>query len=223
MKNETYEQFVQKFEPKKTTDDCYTPPEVYDAVLRYCIEQNLINEQTQIVRPFYPGGDYTAVDYEGKVVIDNPPFSIISKIVKYYSERNVQYFLFCPGLVGFPLAFYGGTFIAPGVQVRYENGAVVNTGFVTNLIANKVIAMTAPELGSAIKNAQRPREIKEKTVINLPRDYFTAARLGTVAKHGGHLQILREHATLERKTPDGIQIFGAAIKGEAVWLDENQS
>ena len=29
---ETYEQFVDKFKPKKTTDDCMTPPLVYDAV-----------------------------------------------------------------------------------------------------------------------------------------------------------------------------------------------
>ena len=28
-----YEGFVEKFKPKKTTDDCYTPPAVYDYVL----------------------------------------------------------------------------------------------------------------------------------------------------------------------------------------------
>lgn len=27
-----YEGFVAKFQPKKTTDDCYTPPAVYEAV-----------------------------------------------------------------------------------------------------------------------------------------------------------------------------------------------
>ena len=31
-KGETYEQFVEKFKPRKTTDDCYTPPLVYEAV-----------------------------------------------------------------------------------------------------------------------------------------------------------------------------------------------
>lgn len=30
---ETYEQFVDKFKPKKTTDDCYTPPAVMDVVI----------------------------------------------------------------------------------------------------------------------------------------------------------------------------------------------
>ena len=28
-----YEDFVEKFKPKKTTDDCYTPPNVYEEVL----------------------------------------------------------------------------------------------------------------------------------------------------------------------------------------------
>lgn len=28
-----YDEFVDKFKAKKTTDDCYTPPEVYNAIL----------------------------------------------------------------------------------------------------------------------------------------------------------------------------------------------
>ena len=31
-KHDDYEGFIEKFKPKKTTDDCYTPPLVYDAV-----------------------------------------------------------------------------------------------------------------------------------------------------------------------------------------------
>ena len=31
-KGETYDEFVEKFKPKNTTDDCMTPPLVYDAV-----------------------------------------------------------------------------------------------------------------------------------------------------------------------------------------------
>ena len=27
-----YGAFVEKFKPKKTTDDCYTPPEVYETI-----------------------------------------------------------------------------------------------------------------------------------------------------------------------------------------------
>ena len=29
---ETYEEFVEKFKPKKTTDDCYTPLVVYEVI-----------------------------------------------------------------------------------------------------------------------------------------------------------------------------------------------
>ena len=33
-----YQKFVDKFKPKKTTDDCYTPPNIYEAVKDYVIK-----------------------------------------------------------------------------------------------------------------------------------------------------------------------------------------
>lgn len=35
MKSRSYEEFVDKFKPEKITDDCYAPPEVYDAVIAW--------------------------------------------------------------------------------------------------------------------------------------------------------------------------------------------
>lgn len=32
IKGESYDEFVEKFKPKKTTDDCYTPPEIYEVI-----------------------------------------------------------------------------------------------------------------------------------------------------------------------------------------------
>lgn len=79
-----YEGFVEKFKPKKTTDDCYTPPHVYDAVLEW-IKANANIEGREIIRPFYPGGDYENYAYpDDCVVIDNPPFSIFIKIVRFF-------------------------------------------------------------------------------------------------------------------------------------------
>lgn len=44
IKGETYEEFVEKFKPKRTTDDCYTPPEIYKVVKnRACDEYNIKN------------------------------------------------------------------------------------------------------------------------------------------------------------------------------------
>ena len=81
---EDYEGFVEKFKPKKTTDDCYTPPEIYEAVKGWACEKWGIDPGS-CVRPFYPGGDFYRFDYpEGCTVLDNPPFSLLAKICAYY-------------------------------------------------------------------------------------------------------------------------------------------
>ena len=73
-----YEEFVNKFKPKKTTDDCYTPDVIYDAVRDWAVREYSLSG-ARIIRPFWPGGDYQSEDYSGDcVVIDNPPFSILS-------------------------------------------------------------------------------------------------------------------------------------------------
>jgi len=131
-----YDGFIEKFKPKKTTDDCYTPPEVYDYVLNYVSRQVDLTGK-QVVRPFYPGGDYKAVDYTpDMVVIDNPPFSIFAEICRFYVSKGVKFFLFAPHLTFFSAKLTGVTYIVVGAGVRYENGAEVNTSFVTNMFGD---------------------------------------------------------------------------------------
>lgn len=36
---DSYQDFVEKFKPKKTTDDCYTPPDVYEAVRDWAVNR----------------------------------------------------------------------------------------------------------------------------------------------------------------------------------------
>lgn len=50
-----YKAFTEKFEAKHTTDDCYTPEEVYKAVADY-VEKRYGIAQKRFIRPFYPGG-----------------------------------------------------------------------------------------------------------------------------------------------------------------------
>ena len=96
--HDDYEGFVDKFKPKLTTDDCYTPPEVYDVVAGWVAAEYGL-DRSGFVRPFWPGGDYEAFDYpEGCTVVDNPPFSILSKIVRFYLDSGIRFFLFCPSL-----------------------------------------------------------------------------------------------------------------------------
>jgi hypothetical protein len=64
-----YQAFVDKFKPKKTTDDCYTPEPVYKAVLDWVVNEYGI-DPNNIVRPFWPGGDYLREEYpEGCTVV----------------------------------------------------------------------------------------------------------------------------------------------------------
>lgn len=61
-----YEGFVEKFEPKKTTDDCYTPEPVYQTVLEYV--GTLVDLSGLVVRrPFYPGGDSESEEQKAAV------------------------------------------------------------------------------------------------------------------------------------------------------------
>ena len=151
--NKEYEAFVEKFKPKKTTDDCYTPPEVYEVVLQYVREKCNI-EGLKVLRPFYPGGDYISVQYdENCVVIDNPPFSIISQIIRFYNAKGVKYFLFAPHLTIFG-SNQDYTAIVTSVDIVYENGAKVKTAFVTNMMGDvKIYREMIEDLGTKYANA----------------------------------------------------------------------
>lgn len=131
--SDEYENFIDKFqaETPKTTDDCYTPQNIYDAIKDYVIDKyNLTGRK--VVRPFYPGGDYQNFTYpKDCVVIDNPPFSIIAKIVKWYNENEIDYFLFSPYLTN--LNTQEANHVITDATITYENGAVVNTSFLTNM------------------------------------------------------------------------------------------
>lgn len=47
QKMDDYEAFVEKFKPKKTTDDCYTPPHVYAEKLELARK---IHKERQVAR-----------------------------------------------------------------------------------------------------------------------------------------------------------------------------
>ena len=156
-----YEGFVEKFKPKKTTDDCYTPPAIYEAVLEY-VGKNYDLSDKQIIRPFYPSGDYKNAEYpENGVVIDNPPFSMISEITRFYVAHKIPFFIFAPHLTLFQINA-DCNYIVVGAVVVYENGAVVNTSFVSNLFGNTKI-LACSELYRKFK------DIQDANKANLPK------------------------------------------------------
>jgi hypothetical protein len=161
-----HDAFVEKFEPKKTTDDCYTPKAVYDLIVQY-VRDNCDIEGCQIVRPFFPDGDYEAIDYaENAVVIDNPPFSIVTKIVRFYLARGVRFFLFAPHLTLFS-SDLDCTCIPLCAPITYENGATVKTSFLSNMFDDLKIFGDA-DLYKGLE------AINETTKANLPKYVYPA-------------------------------------------------
>ena len=150
--DEEYQQFLDKFKLKKTTDDCYTPDIVYNAVVDWVANEYGLDRKN-FVRPFYPGGDYKNEKYpKGCVVVDNPPFSILAEILTHYKERGVKFFLFAPHLTLFSSSSSCSALVT-GIAITYENGANVNTSFLTNLEPEEVRARSCPSLYAAVKTA----------------------------------------------------------------------
>lgn len=197
----------------KTTDDCYTPPEVYDAILGWAMKEYDIPKSTKIIRPFYPGGDYINATYANEcIVVDNPPFSILGEIIDFYNSQNIDYFLFAPGLTLFTYGERCNLVVADG-RIVYENGANVNTSFVTNMGNFKILI--SPELHSVIDNAMNVRKKAEIEKYDYPPNVISAARLNRYIRAGVEIRISETECRfirqLESQKKSGKSIFGAGF------------
>ena len=213
--SEDYEKFVDKFKPKLTTDDCYTPQNIYEVIRDWAVEHYGLQD-APVLRPFYPGGDYEHEDYpDGCVVIDNPPFSILSQICRFYMERNIRFFLFAPALTLFSIAAGECNYLPMSCQITYENGADVLTSFVTNLGDWKI--ETVPELWRMVDELNTQNTCKgaaELPGYTYPDCVMTSVRIKPTAKW----QVLRVRAedaaftrALDEQRAQGKAIYGAAF------------
>lgn len=217
--NPEYDAFIEKFKPKKTTDDCYTPPLVYEAVKKWACAEYGIDPES-IVRPFYPGGDYEHFDYSGgAVVLDNPPFSILTKICEFYLDRGIPFFLFAPSLTalsGRKTAMRMNHIICDA-DITYENGATVRTAFVTSY-GGDIIAQTASSLRAAISDAMEKTLAETKREIPkyaYPDHVLTAAMLQKYSKYGIDMKVRRGECTLisalDAQREQGKTVFGCGL------------
>ena len=214
--DEEYQEFLKKFEAKKTTDDCYTPDNIYNAVRDWAAEKYEIGNAA-IVRPFYPGGDYKSEKYpSGCVVIDNPPFSIISEICEWYTSKRIKFFLFAPTLTLLGIMRGSANYVVCGCGVVYENGASVNTSFVTNMGGNKIVA--AADLREILddENKKNLKKLhRELPKYSYPDEVLTATMLCYMAAHGVSLEISERDAhfirALDAQKASGKCLFGSGF------------
>ena len=211
-----YQAFLEKFAPKKTTDDCYTPQNVYEVAKTWAVEKYGLSG-LQVLWPFYPGGDYKAVTYDSdSVVIDNPPFSIISEICEWYTQNGVRFFLFAPALTLFSIGRGLLNYVACGAGIAFENGANVGISFVTNM--GSCAVESAPDLLERLDaaNGENLRAArKELPKYSYPAQVLTSAMVRYFAAHGvdfrvphGHLAFTR---ALDSQREVGKDVFGSGF------------
>ena len=209
-RDEQYDEFEDKFKPKLTTDDCYTPPAIYNAVKDWAVKEYGWQDR-KIVRPFYPGGDYQRENYpDGCVVIDNPPFSILSQILAWYEDHKIDYFLFAPALTLLGLR-PATSHIAASVSITYDNGAEVRTSFVCS---QGDLIRTAPDLTAKVKAVNDEINAENKNHLDkyeYPDGVVTSVMLGKWSGYGvdyreNRAEFVRE---LESQKDSGRGIYGS--------------
>lgn len=209
--------FEEKFVPKKTTDDCYTPENIFAAVLEWAAARYGF-DPSKIVRPFYPGGNYQTASYPaGYTVVDNPPFSIFSEIVKFYCEKNIPFFLFGPALTlsSTSSAAYPVTYVVVCSQVRYDNGAIVSTSFVTNLDPETVIDV-CPDLRDklkAINDFNRKGDVEDHKKHDYPIEVVSCALLNKLSMHKTPFRVKRSDAVFIRQLDEQVATKDAIFGG----------
>ena len=217
---QAYQEFKDKFKPKKTTDDCYTPQGVYDAIAEW-VAMEYGRDREKFVRPFWPGGDYESEEYpEGCTVVDNPPFSILAGIIQFYRKRGIRFFLFAPALTLFSARNEDCSYLAAGCDITYENGAEVKTSFITDLDTCRV--RTCPELYRLVE-AANDANLQEQKGAPLPKyeypdEVITAAMVQKWTRYGIDWRVGKDECVrisgLDAQKPFGKSIYGGGVPPE---------
>lgn len=220
--DEEYQAFKEKFELKKTTDDCYTPELVYEAVADWVAKEYNLNRRN-FVRPFYPGGDYQKEKYPaGCVVVDNPPFSILAQIIDWYNAHGIRYFLFGPQLTLIGTTAGRCATLPVGVQITYENGADVNTSFATNLEPEDIVLRADPKLYEAVDKANLQKTGERRTMPRYAYDkhVLMSPLLHKFSKYGISFTV-RKNDCAPISELDAQKGSGKAIFGKGYLISDN--
>lgn len=166
------------------------------------------------VRPFYPGGDYQSEKYApNDIVVDNPPFSILAEIIKYYIDHGVKFFLFAPTLTIFSSGKECSCIIC-GCKITYENGAVINTSFVTNL--ENCAFRCSPDLYKSVSEANGKNLIANRREVprfDYPPSVVTSSMIASYSKFGIEFEVSKSESffvrQLDSQKESGNGLFGS--------------
>ena len=213
-----YDGFVEKHKPKLTTDDCYTPEPVYNVVRDWVCEEYGVDAST-FVRPFYPGGDYEFYDYPRDcVVVDNPPFSILAQIIRFYVDAGIKFFLFAPSMTIFTSYRKKVCSLCCNTKTIYENGAQINTSFLTNLESPGV--RSVPELYKRLKGVIKDKKSLPK--YQYPDELLTATKINFLSERGVDFKIGMNEMFFTREL-DSQKKYDKGIFGSGFLISERKA
>ena len=124
---------------KHTGDEYYTQENDFQWFLVF-FENVFQVDTSNIIRPFWPGGDYEQEDYTDKIVMDNPPFSKQKEIIRFYMEKDIPFVLWCDGNAGGLTKYIqeqgrnGLSVIYTRSRFTFKNGKATRCCFVSNMI-----------------------------------------------------------------------------------------
>lgn len=198
---------------------------MYQAVKNWVCEAYEIEEE-RIIRPFWPGEDYQKRTYSPDcVVLDNPPFSILSSICGFYQEHGVQFFLFAPSLtlLSASTVCMDLNHLVCDASIVYENGARVKTSFVTNLGDGQTVMQSAPELSRRINQASKEgKKSKSLPKYQYPSHVITVATLQRYAKYGLDFSIGKKDCVLIRQL-EAQKEYKKAIYGNGLLVSSQKA
>lgn len=139
----------------------------------------------------------------------------MAEIKRFYREKGIRYFLFGPHLTLFS-SNLDESYIITNTAIIYENGANINTSFVTNM--DKYRIRTAPDLVDAIEAAiLESKESKELPKYEYPKEVVSTASLGKINKID--FKILPEQCYFIRQL-DAQKETGNVIYGSGFLISE---
>ena len=108
----------------------------------------------------------------------------MTKVVKLYEDRGIDYFLFAPHLTCLGIR-QAHSHICVGVSVTYENGAIVNTSFVSS---QGPLIRSAPDLYCILDEANaaniKAKKAPPKPVYTYPDNVMTSTTVALFSKYG---------------------------------------
>lgn len=207
-----------------TLDECYTSPEVYDTVLKYAVERYHLQGK-HVVRPFVPSGNYQHYVYDkNDVVIDNPPFSMTTKITKWYINHDIPFFLFINGQYAVSLSrgLHGkATVIATNANVSFyheSNNKVIKMGFVTNLEPKDIVLRGDVALTNKLNSLVKKKSLNK---FKYPKNIIRNSDVLTAIHRGVELQLTTNNCLFEDRLDYHKEHKLSGIVGGCYLVDDN--